>query len=43
MLRASRDWKGRVLEGGRVGDTVGDGAGGERWGRADGEEGIGII
>lgn len=43
VFRASRDWKGRVLAGGMVGDRVGDGAGEERWGRADGEEGIGII
>lgn len=43
MFRASRDWKGRVLGGGMVGDRVGDGAGEERWGRADGEDGIGII
>lgn len=43
VFRARRDWKGRVLAGGRVGDTVGDGAEGERWGQADGEEGIGII
>lgn len=26
-----------------MGDRVGDGAGEERWGRADGEDGIGII
>lgn len=47
MFRASGDWSrgrgGEILAGGKVGDAVGDGAGGQRWGRAEGEEGMGII